>query len=370
MEKADDDSNQLPSEIIHFEILPRLPRASLMQFRCVSKTWKALLSANPGFWRIHRNLHPQHTGHLLIKACSGSGATRKRYLVLVKASQEGNTPSHVTDLVKLPCPFKTMQYTNGLVLGHSGLDNDPIYVLNPFTRESVIVPYPTFQYEELHFGFSPSTDEYKVVATHDIGGVVGFKIFTLGQASWRNMVVDWHHLSFVHPPPSNFRKSVCVNGVLYWLLSLPSHKAILALDIGDERFGIIPVPSRCYFEGYIKLMEVDGCLYIVIGDYNKMAKEEVMLLILKDYKHQVWVTEIINPSLLWGYRVTPLPRCTTRTGDEFVFDVSKNNYLKFYDRKSKKSRRSKIIFPIMLRDLGLMLSYSAVSYDDCVAPLK
>ncbi|KAL6187497.1 hypothetical protein ACLB2K_038895 [Fragaria x ananassa] len=103
MEKTDDYSN-LPSDFIWVEILPRLPRKKLMQFRCVSKSWKALLSVNPGFWRIHRNFHPHNTGNLLVIAHggsafgSGSDVTRKHYLLLVKAGQNRNNPSYVTAL--------------------------------------------------------------------------------------------------------------------------------------------------------------------------------------------------------------------------------------------------------------------------------
>ncbi|KAL6187079.1 hypothetical protein ACLB2K_043194 [Fragaria x ananassa] len=171
-----------------------------------------------------------------------------------------------------------MRHANGLVLGHS--IHNSVYIFNPFTRESVVVPYPTFQYIDFYFGFSPRTNEYKVVATQNIAGLVG---------SWRNMVVDWHHLPFVHPPPSDFwNNTVCVNGVLHWLAS--SYEAIYALDIGDDRFRIIPVPSQCKFERHNKVMEVYGCLCIVCAN----GKAEMWLWILKDYKHQVWVAETIE----------------------------------------------------------------------------
>ncbi|KAL6192539.1 hypothetical protein ACLB2K_033626 [Fragaria x ananassa] len=357
MEKPDDDSN-LPTEIICFEILPRIPRASLVHFQCVSNSWNALLNTNPGFWRIHRNFHPRNTGHLLLYAhVSGSGATGKDYLLLVKASQDGNTPSHVTDLMRLPCSLFKTKYANGLVLGDSAWNSDPTYIFNLCTRESVIVPNPTFQYDGLYFGCSPSTNEYKVVATHDIEGVVGFKIFTLGQASWRNIMVDWHHLSFVRPPPSDFCRLAT------------SHEAILALDIGDERFTFIPVPSQCKLNNkYKKTIEVDGCLGIVCGDYGIDVNNVIVLWILMDYRHQVWVAETIKVNRYGPYRLrfrsSYLPQCTTHTG-ELVFEVTKDNYLQLYDRKSKSFRQSKIIFPEILRDLGLRLCYSAVSFDDC-----
>ncbi|KAL6187471.1 hypothetical protein ACLB2K_038870 [Fragaria x ananassa] len=200
---------------------------------------------------------------LLLKVCSGSGsnATLKEYLLLVKASQEGNTASHVTDLVTLPY---------------------------------------------FYFGFSPRTNEYKVVATQNIAGLVGFKIFTLGQGSWWNMVVDWHHLPFVHPPPSDFwNNTVCVNGVLHWLAS--SYEAIYALDIGDERLRIIPVPAECKFiQGqHKKIIEVDKCLCIVC--------ENGMVWILKDYKHQVWVAETIKVPYYLRCRTSPSLQCSTHT---------------------------------------------------------
>ncbi|XP_004298517.1 PREDICTED: F-box protein At3g07870-like [Fragaria vesca subsp. vesca] len=368
MEKTDEDPN-LPSKIIWVEILPRLPRKKLMQFRCVSKSWKALLSANPGFWRIHRNFHPHNTGYLLFKAHSGSAfgsgsdVTRKHYLLLVKAGQDRNTPSYVTDLMPLPFQIIKTPYANSLVLGRSGWINDPIYIYNPFAQDSVIVPNPTFEYEQLSIGFSPRTNEYKVVATLRVPGyvatlrvegLVGFKIFTLGQCSWRDMVVDWYDLSFVHPPSSDFWNStVCVHGVLHWLA--PSDEVIFALDIGDERFRIIPVPS--HIRSSKKIIEVDGCLCIVC--------ETGKVWILKDYIHQVWVAETIE----FPRRIFRLPQCASDTG-ELVFGVSKDNYLQLYDRKSKSSRQSEIIFPKMFSDLGLRLDYSDDRCDDCIVPLQ
>ncbi|KAL6189843.1 hypothetical protein ACLB2K_036244 [Fragaria x ananassa] len=288
--------------------------------------------------------------------------TLKEYLLLVKASQGGNTASHVTDLVTLPCLLHKMRHANGLVLGHS--IHNSVYIFNPFTRESVVVPYPTFQYIDFYFGFSPRTNEYKVVATQNIAGLVGFKIFTLGQGSWRNMVVDWHHLPFVHPPPSDFwNNTVCVNGVLHWLAS--SYEAIYALDIGDERLRIMPVPAECKLiqRRHKKIIEVDKCLCLVC--------ENRMVWILKDYKHQVWVAETIKVPYYLRCPISPSLQCSTHTGD-IVFDVSEfeENHLQLYDRKSKSSRQSEIIFPDMLCDLGLRLKYSAVSFDDCVTPLK
>ncbi|KAL6192509.1 hypothetical protein ACLB2K_033597 [Fragaria x ananassa] len=341
---------------------PKATASILMHFRCVSKSWKALLPTDHVFWRIHRNFHPHNTGHLLLKAGSGSGsdATLKKYLLLVKASQEGNTASHVTDLVTPPCLLHKMRYANGLVLGHSIYNS--VYIFNPFTRDCCcsISYFPIYR---LLFRLQ-SSYEYKVVATQNIAGLVGFKIFTLGQGSGRNMVVDWHHLPFVHPPPSDFwNNTVCINGVLHWLAS--SYEAIYALDIGDERLRIIPLPAECKLiqRRHKKIIEVDKCLCIVC--------ENMIVWILKDYKYQVWVAETIKVPYYVRCRTSSSLQCSTHTGD-IVFDVSAfaENHPQLYDRKSKSSRQSKIIFPKMLCDLGLRLKYSAVSFDDCVTPLK
>ncbi|XP_061990764.1 putative F-box protein At3g16210 [Rosa rugosa] len=267
MERVDD--SKLPSEIICLNILPRLPRESLMRFRCVCKSWKTLLTANPVFRSIHLNFHPHNsTTHLLLDAYGSSDpfVIRKHYLLLVKASQEGTAPSHVTDLVTLPDSFINMRYANGLVLGYFGR-NDPIYIFNPFTRESIIVPSPTppvDHYLDLYFGFSPSTNEYKVV-----------------------------HMA-------------------------TQKTYIAALDIGEERFRIIRVPSELVEEVW-RIIEVDGCLCIVSS--LCFWRMDVMLWILKDYEHQVWVKEPVARSppeypasdLPLEYRASDLPLCTIHT---------------------------------------------------------
>ncbi|KAL6187061.1 hypothetical protein ACLB2K_043177 [Fragaria x ananassa] len=284
---------------------------------------------------------------MAIRSVATMQATSKNHQKgLVEADDGGNHVGSVEGVFE--------EADDGIRAHWFDLINDPIYIFNPFTRESVIVPYPTIGIADFYFGFRPKTNEYKVVglvATHCIAGFLGFKIFTLGQGSWRNIMVDWHHPSFVHPPPSHFWNSVCVHGARHWLA--PSDEAIFALDMEDERLRIIPVPSECKFnQRYKKIIEVDKCLLIVC--------ENGMVWILKDYKHQVWVAETIK---------VPLPQCTTHTG-EFVFDVLQNNFLQLYDRKSKNSRQSKIIFPKRLPDLGLRLDHFAVSFDDCLVPLK
>ncbi|KAK9911260.1 hypothetical protein M0R45_035181 [Rubus argutus] len=58
----------LPSEIILFQILPRLPAKSLMRLKCVCKSWSSHIR-EPFFVRAHRNIHHSqnnHTTHLLL----------------------------------------------------------------------------------------------------------------------------------------------------------------------------------------------------------------------------------------------------------------------------------------------------------------
>ncbi|KAM5566850.1 putative F-box protein [Rosa sericea] len=234
--EAEADLPELPNEIICSQILPSLPAKSLMRFKCVCKSWFSL-TRNPSFLRVHRNLRCNSSNmytHLLLHFYDET-ALHERLLSL-QINQDGS-PSLLTHCLTLPYEYRLYQTysSNGLVLlklGNALIYDHPIRIFNPCTRESITLPlpnfpthisYPWFQIVHL-FGFSPLTNEYKVLqvqyrislgeSARTIHGFT-FKIFTLGTHEWRNIEVD--HLPF-HPHTWDFlKKSVCVNGSLHWL---------------------------------------------------------------------------------------------------------------------------------------------------------
>ncbi|BFG34330.1 hypothetical protein CerSpe_206040 [Prunus speciosa] len=177
----------------------------------------------------------------------------------------------------------------------------PVSIFNPSTRESIALsraPASRKVYVTYHFGFSPLTNEYKVLQVQELihalrGEHFMFKIFKLGTSSWRHIEVDCKSLRF-NPFTSPFHKrSVCVNRAVHWIHGI--NNVILAFDIGDEKFRAIPLPKdyNCFTHRIDfpigSIVEVDGCVALT-GD-KEWRLNILRLWVLRDYQNQVWVKE-------------------------------------------------------------------------------
>ncbi|XP_026397160.1 F-box protein CPR1-like [Papaver somniferum] len=122
---------------------------------------------------------------------------------------------------------------------------DPIYICNPVTREYVYLPKYIYGDGDFHcgcyfvcgFGYSYSTDEYKVVRMYRRSGVYldvssKVQVYTLGSGQgWRDKGRLDHLLCRIGP-------SICANGALYW----SGYGKIVSFDLAKEEFSIIPLP--------------------------------------------------------------------------------------------------------------------------------
>ncbi|CAB4282631.1 unnamed protein product [Prunus armeniaca] len=358
---------ELPSQITCFMILPRLPSKSLMRFKCVCKSWSSL-TRDPSFVSAHQNLGCNKNVHLLLIAWDKRPTTQQHFFSL-QINQEGSLIP-ATHLLSLPTPQTTneclynAQIINGLVclyLYNTTVPNQtdpdhPVRIFNPSTRESIALPQalqpasckavrifnpytresialsraPASRkvYVTYDFGFSPLTNEYKVLQVQELipalrGEHFMFKIFKLGTSSWRHIEVDCNGLR-INPFTSPFHKrSVCVNGAVHWIHGI--NNVILAFDIGDEKFRAIPLPKdyNC-FTHHIdfpieSIVEVDGCVALT-GDKELMRLNILRLGVLRDYQNQVWVKETISFSLHWEEAGYPVPFLyhSHRGSDEIV----------------------------------------------------
>ncbi|BFG34331.1 hypothetical protein CerSpe_206050 [Prunus speciosa] len=337
MEAAADQ--ELPSQITCFEILPRLPSKSLMRFKCVCKSWSSL-TRNPSFVNAHRNLGCNKHTHLFLSTLDKS--TRQQHFFSLQINQQGSlTPS--VHLLSLPMPrtknerLYLAQSINGLVCLHlhntfvpNQTDPDhPVRVFNPCTRESIALPHASpashTAHVTHHFGFSPLTNEYKVLQVQKFvptlrGNHFMFKIFKLGTSSWRNIELDLNDLPS-DPLKCPFdSRSLCVNGVIHWLHA--TQNVILVFDIVEEKFRAIPYPKdyNCFPHLVSYIIGVDGRLALV-ADEQLMGQDLMGLWILRDYQNQVWLKETITLPFVWREVGYPLPCCTIHTG-ELLFQSS------------------------------------------------
>lgn len=133
----------LPSDIILFEIFPRLPAKSLMRFRCVCKSWSSLIR-HPLFVRIHQNLQTarsRHNYHLLLRPWNSSELMLSAQLNLEEMSI--STTSSFTISTSRHERFSLLSI-NGLVCIYNRHDHyfpHKLVIFNLCTQDSITLPH-------------------------------------------------------------------------------------------------------------------------------------------------------------------------------------------------------------------------------------
>ncbi|XP_059631589.1 F-box/kelch-repeat protein At3g06240-like [Cornus florida] len=247
------------------QILSKLPVKSLLQFKCVSKPWRSLIS-DPSFIKTH--LSQSVTKSVLIAT---SRPPYRLYTISFGSAGNDIVESKIEFLFQNIKPHPRCRIVgscNGLIamdvkfgIYHKqnyGVDFRSIYVFNPSTRESLQIPWKSLHYLN-GFGYDQCSDDYKLVSTsHD-----SMYVYSLRIGSWRKVY---------HPRDLDFcviTNGIQLNGALHWL-SITDNKPdmpleIAALSLVDEKLSKIPLPtSLTNFERrtcQIGLFE--GCLCLI-----------------------------------------------------------------------------------------------------------
>ncbi|KAF3629916.1 putative heme-binding-like protein, chloroplastic-like isoform X1 [Capsicum annuum] len=229
-------SPTLPLELIT-EILSRLPIKTLLKFKCVSKSWLALISS-PEFVKFHLSLNTnnkEYTHHKFLMNCRPSYNFKdSSYKVLMNYHPTYNFKDcslsslyneSSTEAKELDYPMKSysmhrrVPYGDSIVGSANGLiclviGKTKFFLWNPSIRKYQQLPDPKtsvrcfprraygFGYDEFHdytprgpygFGYDEFHDDYKVVCfsndvLHDDGSCeLEVKIYSLKSDSWRRV---------------------------------------------------------------------------------------------------------------------------------------------------------------------------------------
>ncbi|OVA09251.1 F-box associated domain [Macleaya cordata] len=204
-------------------------------------------------------------------------------------------PEVLDDLIilqKLSSRFTLESHCNGLLFFvRYGIPED-IFIYNPF-RPGVSQTLPqitTMEEEPMRFkqkyalGFSPSTEEYKVVRVSNHPSFRAM-IHTLGTTSWRDIVSI--------PPSPIYGKPVYADGALHWKIdtsygSNTMEHRIVSFDLGREEFFVTSHPNLGSERNeLIDLIEWRGCLAIVDFSFNT----HIDIWVMKDNINKKWVRE-------------------------------------------------------------------------------
>ncbi|KAJ6911696.1 F-box/kelch-repeat protein [Populus alba x Populus x berolinensis] len=248
----------LPHELI-IEILSRLPAKSLIKFRCVSKSFKSLIS-NPQFIKTHlervKNLSrngPDFSPEIVISSSEPLFRLKSCSLYSVY-----NNP--VTDAVVLDYYLLRDTYRYDWVVGSCdgllclGIKQDFVVLWNPSTRVFNRLPGLGFakklgSYTVFGFGYDSQIDDYKVLAmfcflTKSVYGgsryVTRIKVCALKGECWRRL--EDFGLGLPYDVSGKH-----VDGKLCWPVmpegSIGSAWSIVAFDLAQEMFEEVVQPD-------------------------------------------------------------------------------------------------------------------------------
>ncbi|KAM7274740.1 hypothetical protein ACFE04_016606 [Oxalis oulophora] len=289
----------LPIDVI-LDIFSRLPITSLVQFKFVSKPWRAI-AEDPHVLRNHVNDTPRDP--CLILHCD---FPIRNELCFADLSARKDDKEVIVSKFRTPFVHNLPEFVvagscNGLLCLSDSLYNDAMYIYNPFTRDYMEIPKSIkFSDQEVvfGFGFNPKTKQYKVIkiiyyrnsntnsrTRRIVYPKSDVQVFTLGTNSWRSLGKSPYQL--IRSP-----SEALVNGILHFVSKprryFPARK-IVAFDLNDEQFREVAKPdcgglNKCNFQ----LALLNGCLAAAVyGNYGKLE-----IWIMKKYNvKESWVKE-------------------------------------------------------------------------------
>ncbi|XP_059629126.1 F-box/kelch-repeat protein At3g06240-like [Cornus florida] len=203
------------------DILSRLPAKCLCRFKCVSKSWFALISS-PNFAKTHLSRNDKPEKVFLVSD----------FLYSIDRTEASNNDEVIA--MKLDFPWiKDTYLLDDFVASCNGL---LLVVLNNLNK---LDDSPMFCIYGL--GYDSSMDNYKVVAVSDCKDTF-VVVHSLKTSSWRRKwIQDFpYDNSFLLP-----RSGVFVNGSIHWLTNraLDHSPVIVAFDVADEKFRDVLLPN-------------------------------------------------------------------------------------------------------------------------------
>ncbi|XP_059440355.1 F-box/kelch-repeat protein At3g23880-like [Corylus avellana] len=289
-------ANELAEDLVT-QILLWLPVVSLLRFKCVCKSWYALIT-HQNFVRkhlLHNNNNNNSNTHLLLKT---SNKTMDDYVVSTISYEE----LQVSPLTQpLPPqyfrngePFGEMfsisvvGSCNGLVCLHA-YDTLKVVIWNPTTRETKVVPesnLPIFapagyytHIQGMGFGFDAKTNDYKIInfdSMYECNSDIYFmkdvkeiiyqkEVYSLSTDSWRK--VDGPQCFIVEDVPMTY-----ITGMGSWLAYVDYVNQrdlfVLSFDMSDEVFLKTLLPDNVNGQALLVLNESIAMVALLPIDEN------------------------------------------------------------------------------------------------------
>ncbi|XP_059657553.1 F-box protein At3g07870-like [Cornus florida] len=245
-------SDNLSNELM-MEILARLPVRTLLQIRCVCKSWCSLISSdNFTTFCLNRTTHLNkinNTHLLLIRHFTEDDEKQERFSLYL--DNESLTEHHMNlesrPIARMCAYFDIIGSCNGLVclIDCIMIHTDLVYLWNPTIRKLVVLPEPRITFHShgpyhraLGFGFDSATNDYKVVRIAYFRGGPEVDIYSLKEGGWRQISPAGHIPEMQFDAPN-----ACFHGAIHWLYRAGNCVPyILSFNLGSEVFSLMELP--------------------------------------------------------------------------------------------------------------------------------
>ncbi|KAM7473291.1 hypothetical protein LguiB_020534 [Lonicera macranthoides] len=352
----------LPQELL-IQILLWLPPKSLLQLRCVSKSWCSLISS-PSFIDIHtRNLPHVTNTRKLIRHCTTTSPRQEVYSVFF----DNQSSFDRDDDVKIDFPFtSTTEYRivgscNGLICLSDENMWDDVYTTvlwNPAIRRKLTLPLPNIivrnprSLHVLGFGFDCKANDYKIVQLsykniHSLPPSV--EVFSVKTGAWRGISspAPLYHIG------GDLWRQRFFNGAAHWVACTQNcgqdHSLILSFDMCDEVFREIKLPECLAGESpwCMGMVVIQDSFSVVENDKSRQFLHVLSVWVMKDYgvveswTKQYKIDTEAGLGRLLGVRRNGEVLLTTRSEELVDYDgellLIRNEELVDYDVQTRES---------------------------------
>jgi len=364
-------AKELPEDLVT-QILVWLPVVSLLRFKCVCKSWYALIT--------HQNFIRKHLLH-------NNNNNNSSALLLLKTSEDYvvSTFSYETLQVPLtqpvPPPYFEMRFgmdefyvvgsCNGLVCLHA---NYGLYVViwNPakVVANSSLLRFPAYyRIDGIGFGFDAKTNDYKILNILSLYDdpdsirnekIVQTEVYSLSADSWRKG----------DSPPCFICSSLrgmdtYINGVASWEASVDDWKGILSFDMSDEVFLKTQLPDD--------VLNDSGRHFFVLNESIAMAvticsEDDMYIIESSEVCFDIWLLLEVGVNDSWTrlFTIGPITGITRPLGswkNDSIFFEKYYRQLVLYDPSTKE------ITDLKVGD-GHIVSWQIITYTETLVSVK
>ncbi|KAM5586316.1 F-box/kelch-repeat protein [Rosa sericea] len=302
------------------EILSRLPAKSLLRFRCVCKSWLALIS-DPYFARKHISTYISR-----LKLLVTVNPTRS---IDFEAILKDDDRVGYTVLPEAPRLW-VLGSCNGLICREEDEGGDLI-LWNPSTRDTYKLPeqIKTRHRQFFGFGYDSTNEDYKVI----VGLQTEITVFTLKTGSWKIVEQSEYVGRF-------YGEGCLLNGALHWLEDRRSKFTIISFDLAEEKFQELPPPNICRKEISSRLgigKTIGNCLFLYLYDSKRHTSQTGIAF-------TIWVLNEYGVNESWT-RVVQIP--SSSLSPRHIFDYKPISVLEddkvLMNRISKRSQWNHLV---------------------------